>query len=127
MPGYEPTIMEDFSRNELEQKCGSRSVPKATRCVDLVDFASAQLLLASLCQVFVKKQFIGGSHEPKMAPLSGRLHGTGCNDGGMGGTLPLLANGKIKDSRVGCRTLVVGAGLNEFLRKGVDGEVMQRF
>uniref|UniRef100_A0A7S2SKC0 Glutaredoxin domain-containing protein n=1 Tax=Rhizochromulina marina TaxID=1034831 RepID=A0A7S2SKC0_9STRA len=34
----------------------------------------------SVPQVFVKSQFIGG-----------------CNDGGLGGTLPLLANGTIKE------------------------------
>merc|ERR1711920_919633 len=35
---------------------------------------------SSVPKVFVKGNFIGG-----------------CNDGGMGGTLPLLANGKIKE------------------------------
>ena len=35
---------------------------------------------SSVPKVFVKQEFIGG-----------------CNDGGMGGTLPLLANGKIKE------------------------------
>jgi len=34
---------------------------------------------SSVPQVFVKQQFVGG-----------------CNDGGMGGTLPLLANGTIQ-------------------------------
>lgn len=49
-----------------------------------VDGATRSALAAktgqtSVPQVFVKGQFIGG-----------------CNDGGMGGTLPLLANGTIK-------------------------------
>eukprot|EP00403_Amphidinium_massartii_P049201 CAMPEP_0178460056 /NCGR_PEP_ID=MMETSP0689_2-20121128/48474_1 /TAXON_ID=160604 /ORGANISM="Amphidinium massartii, Strain CS-259" /LENGTH=96 /DNA_ID=CAMNT_0020086603 /DNA_START=96 /DNA_END=386 /DNA_ORIENTATION=- len=50
-----------------------------------VDSAQRSALTAkcgssSVPKVFVKQQFIGG-----------------CNDGGMGGTLPLLQNGKIKE------------------------------
>ena len=57
---------------------------RVQRCVEVTDAQKAELReltgKTSVPQVFVKGQFIGG-----------------CNDGGLGGTVPLLKSGKLQE------------------------------
>ncbi|CAE7881412.1 GRXC1, partial [Symbiodinium microadriaticum] len=71
-----------FCRQALSALRDAGYTPKVVEDFDR-SALSAKCGSTSVPKVFVKQNFIGG-----------------CNDGGMGGTLPLLKNGKIKEQAI---------------------------